>query len=78
MTDGIHNTGINPRTVAQQIVSQYDVTIHTVTFGAGADQNLMQEVAEIGGGEHYHAANGDELDAIFEEIANNLPTIVTQ
>jgi hypothetical protein len=49
-----------------------------VTFGEGADQNLMQDVAEIGGGKHYHAATGAELVAIFEEIANNLPTILTK
>jgi hypothetical protein len=78
MTDGIHNTGADPVTVARNIVASHDVTIHTVTFGDGADQSRMQRVAEIGGGEHYHADDGDELQAIFEEIANNLPTIITQ
>ncbi len=78
MTDGIHNTGINPTTVANNLVSSYNLTIHTVTFGDGADQALMQQVASIGGGKHYHASNGAELVAIFEEIANNLPTILTQ
>lgn len=78
MTDGIHNTGINPTSVAATLVSQYNLTIHTVTFGEGADQALMQQVAGIGGGKHYHAATGAELVSIFEEIANNLPTILTQ
>lgn len=78
MTDGMHNTGIDPVTVAQEIVAQYNVTIHTVTFGAGADQQLMQQVAQIGGGNHYHAETGDELIDVFEEIANNLPTLITQ
>jgi hypothetical protein len=59
-------------------MAAYNLTIHTVTFGEGADQDLMQDVAVIGGGNHYHAANGSELVAIFEEIANNLPTILTQ
>jgi hypothetical protein len=54
------------------------VTIHTVTFGAGADQDAMQSVAEAGYGRHYHAEDGDELVEIFEEIANNLPTILTE
>ena len=49
-----------------------------MTFGEGADEELMEEVALIGGGKHYHAASGAELVAIFEEIANNLPTILTQ
>ncbi|MEM7314635.1 MAG: pilus assembly protein [Planctomycetota bacterium] len=78
MTDGVHNTGISPVTAANNIVAAHNVTIHTVTFGAGADQDLMQDVAAIGGGMHYHAANSAELIEVFEEIANNLPTIVTQ
>ena len=78
MTDGIHNTGVSPVSVANNLMSSYNLTIHTVTFGEGADQNLMQQVAGIGGGKHYHAATGDELVAIFEEIANNLPTILTK
>ena len=78
MTDGIHNRGKHPVTVAREAVRDYDVTIHTVTFGGGADKALMREVAEIGGGEHYHADTGAQLQAIFDEIANNLPTIMTQ
>ena len=78
MTDGKHNEGVSPQSVAREVVRDFDVTIHTVTFGGGADQTAMAEVAEIGGGEHYHANTGSELQAIFEEIANNLPTIMTQ
>ena len=78
MTDGIHNTGVSPLTVANNFMGSYMLTIHTVTFGNGADQNLMGQVANAGGGKHYHASNGSELISIFEEIANNLPTILTQ
>ena len=78
MTDGVHNRGVSPTSAATNIVTQYDVTIHTITFGEFADQGLMGQVADIGGGEHFHAADGDELQDAFEEIANNLPTIVTQ
>ena len=42
---------------------------------AGAQLAL---VAAIGGGTHYHADDGESLIAIFEEIANNLPTILTE
>lgn len=78
MTDGIHNTGTSPESAAQNIVADNDVTIHTVTFGSGADTARMQSVAQIGGGTHYHAATGAELVDVFEQIANNLPTIVTE
>jgi hypothetical protein len=78
MTDGMHNSGIDPVTVAQDLMNNYPLSIHTVTLGGGADQNRMREVAAIGGGRHYHADQGNELVAIFEEIANNLPTILTK
>lgn len=78
MTDGMHNTGIDPVTVAQGFMQNYNLTIHTVTFGPNADHQRMQAVASIGGGRHYHADTGEELIEIFEEIANNLPTILTQ
>ncbi len=78
MTDGINNTNPDPVTVAKDIVKKYNVTIHTVTVSPDADQSAMKTVASIGHGKHYHANTGDELVAIFEEIANNLPTILTE
>lgn len=78
MTDGIHNTGINPDDVAELIINSSDIRIHTITFGQSADQQLMQEVAQIGGGKHYHADDAEELILAFQEIANNLPTILIE
>ena len=59
------------------MMSSSNLNIQTVTFGGGADQETMQEVAVTGLGRHYHADSGDELVSAFEEIANNLPTILT-
>ncbi len=78
MTDGINNAGSNPITVANYFAAHYNVTIHTITFGPGANQSYMQTIANIGGGKHYHADDGEQLRIVFEEIANNLPTILTQ
>ena len=78
MTDGVENRGVSSLSVAQSAVMSMPLTIHTVTFGDGADEAAMQAVATAGGGKHYHAANGDQLVSIFEEIANNLPTILTK
>ncbi len=78
MTDGIHNTGTSPVTVANTLVAQYPVRIFTVTFGADADISRMQQVATIGGGKHYHAATGAQLNTVFQEIANNVATLLTQ
>ncbi len=79
LTDGSNNPGTaDPVTVVQNIRSNNNVTIHTVTFTPGADQDAMKDVARFGGGRHYHADDGDVLVEIFEEIANNLPTILTE
>lgn len=79
LTDGQNNAGgqavIN---AARSIVASHNITIHTVTFSPGADQATMTQVADIGGGRHYHADDASGLIDIFEEIANNLPTIMTQ
>ncbi len=77
LTDGVNNVNPAPKSAAQAMVNNYNITLHTVTFTDGADQEAMEEVAGIGGGKHYHADNGQELIDIFEEIANNLPTILT-
>jgi Mg-chelatase subunit ChlD len=78
LTDGINNRNPNPVTVTQNLMQQYNITIHTVTFTSGADQTAMEDVADAGFGTHYHANTGNELIDIFEEIANNLPTILSE
>ncbi len=78
MTDGMHNSGIDPVSVATTIANTSQATIHSVTFTEGADQARMQSVASIGGGSHYHADDGLALIETFREVANNLPTILTK
>lgn len=77
MTDGRHNRGPEPRQVATNLAAD-GVTIHTITFGANADIPRMAEVAAIGGGRHYHALTGPELEAVYREIALTLSTMMTK
>ncbi len=78
LTDGINNVAPDPVATAQAIKNANNVTIHTVTLSKGADPTAMASVAQIGGGKHYHSDTGDNLVPIFREIANNLPTLLTQ
>ena len=78
LTDGENNNGTDPVTAVHDIIANNFVTIHTVTFSIGADKAAMETVAEQGYGRHYHADDGEGLIEIFEEIANNLPTILTE
>jgi Mg-chelatase subunit ChlD len=78
LTDGAANTGATPSQAATQIRAANNITIHAVTFTRQAEIAQMQTAASIGGGKHYHTDEGAELVDIFEEIANNLPTILTE
>lgn len=77
MTDGVHNTGTDPVTAANQLAGD-NVKIHAITFGAGADQNRMRTVAQIGGGIHIHAPTGQALIDAFREIALTFDTVMTE
>lgn len=81
LTDGDNTVGDNPVSVARDELANEDVIVHTITFTPGVSQNgrqAMGDVAEFGKGKHYHTNSGTGLSTIFEEIANNLPTILTQ
>lgn len=77
MTDGLHNLGVEPTTVAREAAA-LDITVHTISFGTGADQTRMQQVANITGGQHYHADTATDLSAVFREIARTLPVLLTE
>lgn len=77
MTDGRHNRGPEPRTTATTLAAD-GVKIHTITFGSDADRTRMQEVAQIGGGRHFHAENGAQLREVYREIALTLSTMITE
>lgn len=77
MTDGRHNRGPEPRSVANQLAAD-NVQIHTITFGANADIARMQEVATIGNGKHFHALTAAELRDAYREIALTLSTVITE
>ena len=75
MTDGNHNTGVSPLNVADEAAAA-GVVVHTITFGGGANQNLMQEVAQKTGGIHLHANNNNQLIDAFKTIALQLPVVL--
>ena len=77
MTDGNHNTGVNPLVIADDAVKD-NITVHTITFSSGANQNLMKQVAEKTGGIHLHADTDAELVDVFRTIALQLPILFTE
>ena len=80
LTDGENNGASDPKTVTENMVAVDPITVHSVTFATdNANAKLaMDDVAEAGNGVHYHADTGPDLVGVFREIANNLPTILTE
>jgi len=76
MSDGIPTSGGDPL-VAAANAAQHNITIHTISFGE-ADQNLMQQIASAGSGQHFHALDAESLKAVFQKIALTIPVTFTE
>jgi uncharacterized protein YegL len=72
MTDGIHNRGLDPvRATDDALEEMPRLTMHTVTFSAGADRERMRQLAETGGGIYAHAEDVSKLVDQFEIMAQS-------
>ncbi len=49
-----------------------NINIYTISLGSGADRELMQAIANITSGQEYYAPTSDQLQEIFEQIANKI------
>jgi len=86
MTDGIANRPNNENYARQMVIQEANaaaaakIRILTISVGAGADTNLMQQVADITGGEHFNVPGGgsvamysEQLKEVFGRIAVDRP-----
>jgi len=93
LTDGNANTdengNWNPSGAVQYALSEATraaetgIRIYCVSVGADSDQELMQEIASIGQGEHFHASGPIEdysaqLDEIFAELGGKRPVMLIE
>lgn len=76
MTDGQHNTGVEPDDVVDDAVARHHI-VNTITFSNSADQGAMQSVAATGGGIHIHADDKTELIQAFRDMARSLELQLT-
>lgn len=67
LTDGYQTDG--SALAAANDCDDAGIRVHTITFGIFADEALMSQVANAAGGVHYHAADGDELNDVFRDLA---------
>lgn len=73
LSDGLSNSGLDPITQAQNAAAN-NVVIYTIGLGQDADENTLQNIAAITGGEYFYAEHPEDLIGIYEEIG----TIVDQ
>jgi len=84
MTDGLPNLGGSDPVAAciteANLCKDAKIRVMTVSVGADADTELMQEIADITGGLHFHVPGGatfeeyeDALEDAFRQIAANRP-----
>ncbi|MGD9856901.1 MAG: VWA domain-containing protein [Planctomycetaceae bacterium] len=67
LTDG-HYTGADPVPEAATAAA-LGIIVHSVTFGDGANQEAMQNVATTGSGSFYHAPDAETLESVFRKLA---------
>ena len=68
-------TAIETQTLRAQ---RNGVRIYTVSFGDGADQDLMPLIAAQTDGAYYYAADHADLTSVFMDIFSDLPPILTR
>ncbi|MEN1678868.1 MAG: vWA domain-containing protein [Planctomycetota bacterium] len=74
LTDGHENVGSAVNGAIDCANNQ--IQCHTITFSDDADQTLMSQVADTGGGRHMHAATEQELIDAFRTMAGELARVV--
>lgn len=71
--DGANTVGSDYETKQQATrAARNGVTIYTVGFGPGADEDLLETVANRTGGQYRYASNASELDAVFQDILSDI------
>lgn len=65
LTDGQSATSMNWRKMIQQGKDEHNMTLSTVSIGADADDGLLNEMADIGGGRFYDVHDITSIPTIF-------------
>jgi Mg-chelatase subunit ChlD len=67
MTDGHDTVGSDPISGAVY-ARQNNVTVHTIAYGADADNTTLTNIALLTGGHFYYAPDADTLLYIYQHI----------
>ena len=76
-TDGWHNMGAHSPEYAAQQAKDAGIPIYVIGFGY-VDEPRMMNIANVTGGEYFHARTGEDLKDIFDKLATELTSIVVE
>jgi len=71
-----NDTAIQYALTQTSAAANSSIRIYTISLGNATDINLMNQIAGMTQGEHYHAPTPVELYDIFQEIADRIPAIL--
>lgn len=77
LTDGQWNDGADPLVTAQQL-QQANIKVHTIGLLIGSMQATLAQISQMTGGLTFMAQNEADLDSAFEQLAKDLPVILTK
>lgn len=83
LTDGLPNEGVSdPNALEAAVVRALEgyppIKLHTFGFGPDHDANLLQRLAEIGGGNFYFIDDDDSVPTAFADAIGGLLSVVVQ
>jgi Ca-activated chloride channel family protein len=81
LSDGLANRGItHPREIARFVreARRRGLTVSTLGLGLEYNEDLMQSVAEVGGGNYYYVESPAQMAGIFEQELSTLFATVAQ
>jgi len=76
LSDGVSNSGSDPRTRAQEAADE-NIKIFTVGFGE-ADHELLNDIADITGGNYYYAPSGSDLQEVYKTISEDIAAMASR
>ncbi len=76
LTDGENEHGSNKRCLEfASLAASYSLTVNTLGFGDNWNQDILEQIADAGGGTLSHIQQPDEAEAKFSQLFDRIQTV---
>ncbi len=75
LTDGANTAGADPIAAANNAAAN-DIVVFTIGLGSGVTPGVLQQIANITGGQYYYAPTSGDLEDIYELIGEQILSVV--